>query len=1555
MAYPISRVLSKTDFETLYNANPRNFPERAQEADETAAAEPEGETVANIPHAPRQLSIFPGEEEQIWTIDEQAGGNARAPMDDADIGFALALGGPIEGSKERIADICREYASPKDTANVLKKEYGIGGRTVIYPDGASGWMEHGPKGISLTKGQYEGAMLSWANARTRLEKLVLSGEYGVKLPNIFEPDEPSIIKEENPEADSPEISETSETGEAEPETAAETPKLDYRIPDAPRDYGGPKTRYRNNIEAIKTLKNIEAENRMATSGEQEILSLYVGWGALPQAFDSRNDKWSGEYAELKELLSDDEYRSAVASTLNAHYTSPTVIKAMYKALGEMGFEDSSGKKILEPAMGIGNFFGLLPEEMRKSELHGVELDSISGRISKQLYQSADIRISGFEKTDYPRNHFDAAIGNVPFGSYKITDPEYDDKNFLIHDYFLAKSLDALRPGGVMALVTSKGTMDKENPSARRHLARRAELLGAVRLPNNAFLDNAGTEVTADILFLQKRERAIEFPPGEEPEWVHLGRTDDGIPVNQYFIDHPGMILGTMAYGESMYGNDRDAVCLPFEGDERKNLSMLLDEAIGNIEGRITDYSAEMDEEEEPEWIPADPDVRNWSYTLVDGKIYYRRDYGMYREELPETDENRLKALIELGHCVKTLISYQQNGCGDDTIEAQQKQLNGLYDDFTGRYGLINDRANARLFEKDSAYYLLCSLEILDENGRLERKADMFDKRTIRRYSAPEYVDTPAEALAVSLAEKGRVDIGYMSRLTGKEKDEITGKLRGVIFPNPQKKDPEGNYVYETADEYLSGAVRQKLEIAGIFAEREPDIFSENMRALEASQPAWLSANDINVRLGAAWVDREYVEQFMYELLDTPIPWRGHIRVEYSPKTADWNVAGKIYDAQNVKASSTYGTSRMSAYAIIDRTLNLKDVRIFDTVTDEQGREVTKLNKKETALAQMKQEEIKAAFRDWIFRDPERREALVNKYNELFNSTKHREYDGSHLVFPGMNPEIELREHQRNAIAHVLYGGNTLLAHEVGAGKTYEMAASAMESKRLGLCNKSLFVVPNHLTEQTASEFLRLYPAADILVATKKDFETANRKKFCARIATGDYDAVILGHSQFEKIPVSVERQEDFIKDQISDITDAIDELAFSKGERFTVKQLQKTKKSLEAKLERLTAQDRKDDVVTFEELGVDRLYVDESHGFKNLFLYTKMRNVAGIPQNDARKSSDMFMKCRYMDEEQGGRGVIFATGTPVSNSMTELFTAMRYLQYGRLKEMNLEHFDAWASTFGETTTSVELSPEGSGYRARTRFAKFYNLPELMSVFKESADIKTADMLDLPKPDAEFTTIAVEPTEIQKGLRRNLAKRAAVVRTGKVDPRVDNMLAITTDGRKIGLDQRLINERLPDARNSKVNTCLENIYKIWSETKGERLTQAVFCDFSTPANKHKFNVYHDIKWKLVRKGVPENEIAFIHDCDTEIKKKELFAKVRSGQVRIIFGSTQKMGVGTNIQDKLIALHDLDCPWRPSDLEQRAGRILRQGNTNEKVQIYRYITRGTLDRTCQGSSF
>jgi N12 class adenine-specific DNA methylase len=1206
----------------------------------------------------------------------------------------------------------------------------------------------------------------------------------------------------------------------------------------------------------------------------------------------------------------------------------------------MGFTKGN---ILEPSMGIGNFFGLLPENMRESKLYGVELDGVSGSIARQLYQTANIEIKGFEATGSPKNFFDVAVGNVPFGNYRVFDREYEQHKFNIHDYFFAKALDQVRPGGIVAFVTSKGTMDKNNSSVRKYLAERAELLGAVRLPNNAFQDNAGTEVTADIIFLRKRERPLDI----EPDWVHLGLTEDGIPVNEYFARHPEMVLGRMTRDRSMHGNEDETACLPLKGT---NLADQLSKAIGRIDGEILDYAADS-EERERESIPADPNVKNWSYTIYDDDIYYRENSRMFRVELPSLQAGRLRGLIELRDCTRTLINYQYQERSDEEIAGQQRKLNSLYGRFTGAYGLINDRMNARAFSEDSGYYLLCTLEVLNEDKQLEKKADIFTKRTINAYSVPDRVETANEALLLSISEKARVDLGYMCSITGFEREKLLEDLKGVIFANPEKTEIQGDerervLHYETASEYLSGNIGRKLAIAKYNAEREPEIYGENVAALEASQPRKLEAHEIDVRLGATWVGKEYTEQFMYELLDTPWKKRDAIRIEFSSHASEWNITNKGRDFDNVSAYSTFGTKRVSAYEIIENTLNLQDVRVYDMKPGPDGKEHSVLNGEETTAAQLKQDAIKNAFKDWIFRDPERREILVEKYNGIFNQIRPREYEGSHLKFPGMNPEIKLNAHQANAIAHILYGGNTLLAHSVGAGKTFEMVASIMESKRLGIANKSLMVVPNHLTEQTAAEFLRLYPAANILVAKKTDFETKNRKKFCARIATGDYDAVIIGHSQFEKIPVSVERQSRFIQQQMGMMSDAIEEMRGDRESKFTVKKLEKSLKSLEVKLKNLAAQEKKDDVIEFEQLGVDRLYVDESHYYKNLFLLTKMRNVAGVPQTEAQKSSDMFVKCQYMDEQTGGRGVVFATGTPVSNSMTELYTMMRYLQYPRLKEMGLEHFDSWASTFGETTTSIELAPEGSGYRARTRFSKFYNLPELMSVFKEAADIKTADMLNLPKPEAEFITDSVEPTAIQRALIKSLAKRAQAVRNRRVEPWQDNMLAITTDGRKIGLDQRLINARLPDAKNSKVNACLENIYKIWSDTKEDRLTQAVFCDFSTPGKK-KFNVYDDIKWKLLHKGIPEEEIAFIHDYNTEIKKKELFAKVRSGQVRVVFGSTQKMGVGTNIQDKLVALHDLDCPWRPSDLEQRAGRILRQGNNNEKVQIYRYVTKSTFD--------
>jgi N12 class adenine-specific DNA methylase len=1308
----------------------------------------------------------------------------------------------------------------------------------------------------------------------------------------------------------------------------------FRISDDDLGKGGQKEKYRCNVEAIRTLKQIESEERPATPEEQEALSKYVGWGGIPQAFDKHNEKWNKEYAELKELLTEDEYTSARGSTLNAHYTSPTVVKAMYETIERMGFKTGN---ILEPAMGVGNFFGLLPTSMRNSKLYGVELDSVTGRIAKQLYPNADIAVSGFEKTNRPDNFFDLAIGNVPFGSYKISDKKYDRHNFLIHDYFFAKSLDQVRPGGVVAFITSKGTMDKANPAVRKYIAERAELLGAVRLPNNAFKANAGTEVTTDILFLQKRERPITI----ESDWIHLEQTEDGIPVNSYFVENPRMVLGKMVRDKSMYGSEDETACVPIEG---ANLTEQLKEALGHIKGQITERDAAVETEKYSFAIPADPSVRNFSYALLENEkgepqLYYRKNSVMFKPDIPDAAAERTKALVKLRDCARGLIEAQLNS-DDAAIQEAQLLLNNLYDGFTKRYGLVSDKANAKAFEGDSSYYLLCSLEVLDENGRLERKADIFSKRTIRQNNVPDSVDTPSEALALSISEKTKVDLDYMAALLpDMTPEEIVLALKGVIFPNPERKDENGNPAYETADEYLSGNVRQKLIAAKSHAESNPELYMYNVTALEVAQPKDLEAHEIAVRLGAAWIEPKIVEQFTHELLDTPAWAKEHIHIRYSPHTAEWSAEGKNIDRGNIKANTTWGTSRASAYRIIEDTLNLRDVRVYDR--DEGDKTV--LNRKETTLAQQKQESIKQAFRDWIFKDPERRHELVDFYNKRFNSIRPREYDGSHINFAGMNPEISLKEHQVNAIARILYGGNTLLAHEVGAGKTFEMIASAMEAKRLGLANKSLFVVPNHLTEQTASEFMTLYPNANILVATKKDFKAANRKKFCSRIATGDYDAIIIGHSQFERIPLSPEKQKKLLDAQIDEILGVMEE---AEDDRFTVKQLEKAKKNLEAKLERLSASERKDDVVTFEELGVNRLYVDEAHGFKNLFLATKMRNVAGIPQSEAQKSSDLYAKCRYMDETTGNKGVIFATGTPVSNSMTELFTMMRYLQNDTLKERGLSQFDAWASTFGETTTTVEIAPEGTGFRAKTRFAKFYNLPELMTMFKEAADIKTADVLDLPRPKANFHIIAAEPTEHQTELIKTLSERAAAIHNRMVEPTEDNMLKVTSDGREIGLDQRLIDPMLPDDPDSKVNACMENIYRIWDETKEDKLTQLVFSDFSTPA-KDKFNVYDDIKAKLIRKGIPENEIAYIHDADSEEKKKELFSKVRKGQVRVLMGSTQKMGSGTNVQERLIALHDLDCPWRPADLAQRAGRIIRQGNRNLEVDVYRYVTRNTFD--------
>ena len=1315
-----------------------------------------------------------------------------------------------------------------------------------------------------------------------------------------------------------------ERKEAEPYKAQ-----NFHITDDHLGEGGAKTKYAFNIAAIQTLKQIEAEGRQATPQEQETLSKYVGWGGLPQAFDAENASWQKEYQQLKSLLTDEEYAAARGSTLNAHYTSPVVIRAMYEALDSMGFR---GGNVLEPACGVGNFFGMLPEAMQSSKLYGVELDSITGRMARQLYPDARIEITGFEKTNR-KDFFDVAVGNVPFGNYKVADRTFDKYGFLIHDYFIAKSLEQVRPGGVIAFITSKGTMDKASPDVRRYIAQRAELLGAIRLPNNAFKANAGTEVTSDILFLQKREHPIDI----EPDWIHLGQTADGIPINSYFVDHPDMVLGRMQWDKSMYGNEKETTCEPIPDAD---LAQQLHAAVRNIDGRYKRIELSEMDINDGRTIPADPDVRNFSYALVNGQVYYRENSVMTRPVLNQTTQERVKGMIELRDCVRKLIDLQLTDGSDAEIRAQQAELGRLYDAFSAEYGIINGKANGRAFEGDSSYYLLCSLEILDEDRKLKRKADIFSKRTIRRRKPVTQVDTASEALAVSIGERAKVDLPFMARLTGKAEDEIVADLQGVIFLDPLEQ------TWQTADEYLSGNVRAKLRVAQTAAESDPS-FAVNVEALQAAQPKDLDASEIDVRLGTTWVDKAYIQRFMIELLGIPYYEQRRIHVNYAPQTAEWSIDGKSLLSENVNNHMKYGTRRAPALKILEDTLNLRDTRVYDVVQDENGREKRELNQKETTIAQQKQQTIKDAFHDWVWKDPTRRHELVTRYNELFNSTRPREYDGSHIVFDGMNPEITLREHQRNAIAHVLYGGNTLLAHQVGAGKTFEMVAAAMESKRLGLCQKSMFVVPNHLTEQWANEFLRLYPSANILVTTKKDFEKAKRKQFCARIATGDYDAVIIGHSQFEKIPISQERQERLLREQIDEIAAGIEEMERENGERFTIKRMEATRKSLEARLEKLKADEKKDDVVTFEELGVDRLFVDEAHAFKNGFLATKMRNVAGIATSESQKSTDMFLKCRYMDELTGGRGVIFATGTPVSNSMTELYTMQRYLQYGTLEKMGLIHFDAWASTFGETVTAIELAPEGTGYRARTRFAKFFNLPELMAMFKEVADIKTADQLHLPVPNAHYETMAVKPSVYQEEMVEALSERASKVHSGAVDPKEDNMLRITSDGRKLGLDQRLMNPLLPDEPGSKVNACMENILRIYKEGDAQKLTQLVFCDLSTPHGDGSFNVYDDIRDKLVASGIPKEEIQFIHDADTEIKKKDLFAKVRSGQVRILFGSTQKLGAGTNVQDRLIALHDLDAPWRPGDLEQRAGRIVRQGNMNPDVHIYRYVTEKSFD--------
>jgi len=1315
----------------------------------------------------------------------------------------------------------------------------------------------------------------------------------------------------------------------------------FHITDDDLGIGGPKQKYARNIEAIRTLVKLEQEHRGATAEEQQVLSQYVGWGGLADAFDPGKDSWAKEYAELKGLLSEDEYAAARSSTLNAHYTSPTVIRSIYDAVERMGFRSGN---ILEPSMGVGNFFGMLPDSMADSRLYGVELDSITGRIAKKLYPQADITVAGFETTDR-RDFYDLAVGNVPFGQYKVNDKEYNKLGFSIHNYFFAKAIDQVRPGGIVAFVTSRYTMDSKDSTARKHMAERADLLGAIRLPNNAFKANAGTDVVSDIIFLQKRDRPADI----EPAWVQLGKTEDGFAINQYFADHPEMILGVLSTESTQYGREELTVA-PIEG---ANLADQLAEAVQHIEGQYTEVEVETpdiaDAEAERKTLPADPEVKNFSYTVVDGEVFYRENSVMTQVELSDTAKGRVTGMVELRQIVNDLIDQQLNDYPDEDIKAIQERLNAAYDAFTAKYGLLNDHRNGRLFEQDSSYYLLCSLENLDEQGQLKSKAAMFTKRTIRPERTVTSVDTPSEALAVSIGEHGKVDLPYMAELLGTpgEYGRITTELSGVIFKDPaaDPTDPEAGW--QMADEYLSGDVRAKLRMAQFAAETNPE-FVVNVDALTKAQPRELEASEIDVRLGATWLDPNIIQKFMTETFQIPYYLRHAVKVRYSPYTAEWRVEGKTATGRgDIISSETYGTSRANAYKILEETLNLKDVRIYDTIEDAEGKPKRVLNKRETMLAQQKQQVIKDAFANWVWQDPQRRIALVKQYNELFNSTRPREYDGSHIKFVGMNPEITLREHQRNAIAHVLYGGNTLLAHEVGAGKTYEMAASAMEAKRLGLCQKSLFVVPNHLTEQWASEFLNLYPNAKLLVARRKDFETANRKKFCARIATGDYDAVIIGHSQFERIPLSFERQERIIQEQIYETLAAINELKAHAGENFSIKQMEKTRKTLETKLEKLRSDERKDDVVTFEQLGVDCLFVDESHAFKNLFLTTKMRNVAGLSTSEAQKSSDMFGKCRYLDEITGGRGVVFATGTPVSNSMTELYTVMRYLQYSTLQQKKLTHFDCWASTFGETTTAIELAPEGTGYRARTRFAKFFNLPELMSMFKEVVDIKTSDQLHLPVPEAKFETVVAKPSEIQKEMVQELSKRAADIHSGIVDASVDNMLCVTNDGRKIGLDVRLMNPMLPDDPNSKLNVCVRNVLKIWDEGKDQKLTQLLFCDLSTPKNDGNFNVYDDIRKKLVAAGVPENEIEFIHNADTEAKKAALFSKVRSGDVRVLLGSTAKMGAGTNVQSRLVAVHHLDVGWKPSDMTQRNGRIIRQGNMNKEVKVFNYVTEGTFD--------
>ena len=1469
-----------------------------------------------------------------------------------EIDAVLRRGGITAGGRNRIYEYFMEHHDMKDAAEFLKNEYGTGGSSPGIPGADASDASHDAKGLKLGKGKIGNpeveVLLKWNKVAERVRQLIRTDDYlspeemeeyeerqeAQRLADLEEAQQ--ALEAEQIDVDQPEDKETSETVEAverREETVTDIQATNFHITDDELGQGTPKEKFRANIMAIQLLKKCEDENRNATPEEQEILSRYVGWGGLADAFDETKAAWETEYLELKTVLTPEEYAAARASTLNAHYTQPIVIDSMYQVLENLGFTKGN---ILEPSMGVGNFFGMLPENLNQSKLYGVELDSISGRIAKLLYPDANIQIKGFEKTDYPNDFFDVAIGNVPFGAYKVNDRQYDRFNFMIHDYFLAKTIDQLRPGGVAALITTKGTMDKASPEVRKYLAERADLLGAIRLPNTAFKANAGTEVSADILFFQKCESFTK----EMPEWVDLESDANGITINKYFVQHPEMILGEMKEVSGPYG--METTCAPMEGAV---LELQLQEAVKHIKGSMVaavDIEAELDEM--PESIPADPNVRNYSYTVVDDQVYYRVNSLMNQVKMPAATAERVKGMVAIRDTVRELIAMQmEEFVTDEEIQKQQKKLNQVYDTYTAKYGVIGSNANKRAFSDDSSYCLLCSLEDLNEDGTLKRKADMFTKRTIKKAVAVTSVETATEALALSLNERAKVDLPYMAQLTGKSEEKITEELVGVIFKNPLTDQ------WESGDEYLSGNVRNKLNTARTFAESHPE-FTPNVRALEAVQPRNLEASEIEVRIGATWIEPSDYQDFMTELLHTP--WylaQKEIQVKFSEVNGEWRITGKNADSpRNAFAYATYGTERANAYKILEDTLNLKDVRIYDKSVNENGDEIRVLNKKETMLASQKQDAMKAAFKDWIFKDQQRRERLVKVYNERFNSIRPREYDGSHLTFPGMNPEIELRPHQKNAVAHQLYGENVLLAHVVGAGKTYEMVAAAMESKRLGISQKNLFVVPNHLTEQWGAEFLQLYPGANILVATKKDFEPANRKKFCARIAMGNYDAIIIGHSQFERIPISDERQEAMLRKQIDDLEMAIQSARYEQdGGRYTVKQIEKTRKTLQTRLEKLNRKEKKDQVVTFEELGVDHLYVDEAHSYKNAFLYTKMRNVAGIAQNEAQKSADMFNKCQYLDEITGGKGITFATGTPISNSMTELYVMQRYLQNSKLQNMGLGLFDSWASTFGEVVTSIELAPEGTGYRAKSRFARFYNIPELMNMFKEIADIKTSDQLKLPVPEAEYETVVLKPTEQQKEIVESLGERAEVVRNGGVDASVDNMLKITNDGRKLALDQRLVNELLPDNPESKISVCAEKSYEIWKDTAAQKSAQLIFCDLSTPKGDGSFNVYDDLKQKLMTKGVPDKEIAFIHDANTEAKKTDLFGKVKSGQVRFLIGSTAKMGAGTNVQDRLIALHHLDIGWKPSDLEQREGRIIRQGNHNKKVKIFRYVTESTFD--------